>query len=267
MTIHKTAILAPDAKIDPSVEIGAYSTVGSGVSIGENSVIGAHCHIEGCVSIGRNNKVFPFVSIGCSPQDIKFSGERSFVRIGDGNVIREFVTVHSAEGIDNETVIGNGNFLMAYVHIAHNCVVANQVIMANCVTLAGHVFVGNKAVIGGLTGIHQFCHIGELSMIGGMSKIVKDVPPFMKVDGNPARIVGLNAIGLRRNDVPRDSIDRIRKLFRLFFRSGLSVSQALDELSQSDEACSDPFIKSFFDFVKSSKRGIYKRTREDNSEG
>ncbi len=265
MTIHPTAVVARGAVIHDQAEIAAYVTIGPNVTIGAGTVVGPHCHIEGHTTIGANNKFIAHVSIGCPPQDIKYKGEESFVEIGDGNMFREFVTVHKGEGAGTKTIIGNENLFMAYVHVAHNCVIGSKNILANCVTLAGHVKLGNRMVLGGLTGIHQFCQIGDYVMIGGMSKIVKDVPPFIKVDGNPARVVGLNAVGLKRNNVAKEGIDVIRLVYKVFFRSGLNVSQANEEMKKLPEA-QHPLAQQFLEFVAASKRGIYKRVRESITE-
>lgn len=264
-TIHPTAIVDQGARLEAGVEVGPYAVIGRDVTIGAGTRIGAHCHVEGRTTLGRNNHLFPFVSIGCAPQDIKYKGEPSAIEIGDGNTIREYVTIHRAEGEGHKTVIANENLFMAYVHIAHNCQVGSHNILANGVTLAGHVHIGNRMVLGGLTGIHQFCHLGDYVMIGGMSKIVKDVPPYIKVDGNPARVVGLNAIGLKRNNLPKEAIDAIRVVYRVFFRSGLNVTQAIEEMRRLPEAAS-PHVRQFLDFIAASKRGIYKRVRESITE-
>ncbi|NLI78324.1 MAG: acyl-ACP--UDP-N-acetylglucosamine O-acyltransferase [Candidatus Riflebacteria bacterium] len=263
MTIHPTAVIAPGAQVHPSAEVGPYVTVGPHVTVGQGCVIGAHSHLEGWTTIGPGNKLSPHVAIGCPPQDLKYDGQPSFVKIGSNNCFREFVTVHLGEGPGSETVIGEGNLFMAYCHIAHNCHVGNLNIFANCTTLAGHVHIGDRAVLGGFTGIHQFCHVGSYVMIGGLSKITKDVPPYVKIDGNPARIIGLNGVGLKRNGVSRETIDHIRALYRLFYRSQLNVKQALAELATRPEAA-DPFVQEFMTFVKSSKRGVYKRTRDSS---
>jgi UDP-N-acetylglucosamine acyltransferase len=261
MNIHPTAILAKGADVHPSVKVGPYSVIGANVTIGENTVVGPHCFIDGYTTIGSGNVLSPFVSLGCPPQDIKFAGEKTFLKIGDGNHFREFVTVHLAEGEGNSTVIGDKNLFMAYVHVAHNCHVGSNVIMANNATLAGHVHVGDRAVLGGFAGIHQFCQVGQMVMIGGMSKIVKDVPPFVKIDGNPARVIGLNDVGMRRNGVPRESHDCIRKVLKLFFRSKNNLSQAKEKLMEMAES-KDSFVLGFLTFVNGSKRGIYMRGRD-----
>lgn len=260
MNIHPTAIVANGAKLHPSVKVGPYSVIGPNVEIGEGTVISSHCNIEGYTTIGKNNTVFPSVSIGCPPQDLKYSGERSAVIIGDGNHFREFVTVHTAEGEGKTTKIGSNNMLMAYVHIAHNCSIGDNIIMANCASLAGHAHVGDRAVLGGFVGVHQFCHVGSLVMVGGLTKITKDVPPFIKIDGNPARVIGLNSIGLKRNGVPKESIDKLRTLYKLFFRSEMNVSQVMEHIKTRADL-SDEYIDRFSNFVASSTRGIYKRSR------
>lgn len=266
MSVHPTAIIAPGAKLHPSVKVGPFAVIGPDVEIGENTEIGASCHIYGHTTIGRDNFLHPSVVIGTPPQDLKFKGEKSFVKIGNGNHFREFVTIHLAEGEGNSTIVGDNNLLMAYVHIAHNCKVGNNIIMSNCATLAGHVEVGDRAVLGGFTGIHQFCKVGCMVMIGGMSKIVKDVPPFIKIDGNPARVVGLNSVGLKRNNVPRESIANIRELYKVFFRSEMNVSQVMEKWSELVKA-DDPHVAMFHEFVKKAKRGVYKRTRRGGAGG
>ncbi|MBF0543778.1 MAG: acyl-ACP--UDP-N-acetylglucosamine O-acyltransferase [Candidatus Riflebacteria bacterium] len=263
MAIHPTAVVDPKAQIHPSVEIGPFSIIGPNVSIGENTVIGPHCFFDGNTTVGKNNRFSPFVSIGCPPQDLKFSGEKTNVKIGNNNNFREYVTVHLAEGEGNSTIVEDDNLLMAYVHIAHNCRVGSFNVFANAATLGGHVHIGDRAVIGGFTGIHQFCHVGKMVMIGGKSKIVKDVPPFIKIDGNPARVIGLNSVGLRRNGVPRDQIEKLRTLFKLFFRSEYNVSQALEKFRQ-DGLDESSYVKDFLDFLSTSTRGVYKRIRVDS---
>ena len=241
MAIHATAIIAPGAELHPTVEVGPYAVIGPHVKIGARTTVGPHCNIEGHTSIGKGNKLYPWVSIGCPPQDLKFAGELSYVKIGDGNHFREFTTVHLAEGEGNATIVGDNNLFMNYVHIAHNCVVGSRTIMSNCSTLAGHVHVGDRAVLGGFTGVHQFCKVGGMVMIGGMTKVVKDVPPFITLDGNPARVIGLNIVGLKRNEVEKGSIEKIRNLFRVFFRSNHNVSQIMKNKDKLVDL-TDPFV-------------------------
>lgn len=260
MLVHPTAIISPGANLHPTVEVGPYAVIGPNVVIGENCKIGSSCNIGGHTTLGKDNVLAPFVVIGTPPQDLKFNGEISYIKIGNGNHFREFVTIHLAEGKDCVTTIGNENLLMAYVHIAHNCKVGNNVIMSNCTTLAGHVEVGDKAVLGGFTGIHQFCKIGCMVMVGGMSKIVKDVPPFIKIDGNPARVIGLNTVGLKRNEVYKESIANLRQMYKVFFRSNMNVSQVMNAWEESVNV-SDPYVTKFYNFIKKSNRGVYKKTR------
>lgn len=266
MSVHPTAVVSPEAKIHPTVEVGPYAVIGANVVIGENCKIGASCNITGHSTLGKDNVLAPFVVIGTPPQDLKFKGEKSYIKIGNGNHFREFVTVHLAEGEECSTIIGNENLFMAYVHIAHNCKVGDNNIMSNCSTLAGHVEVGDKAVLGGFTGIHQFCKVGCMVMIGGMSKIVKDVPPYIKIDGNPARVVGLNSVGLKRNGVSKESITNIRQMYKVFFRSNLNVSQVMETWNKSVDN-TDPYVEKFHTFIKNCTRGVYKKTRTSkNSE-
>ena len=262
MNIHPSAVVAETARLHPTVKVGPFAVIGSEVVIGENTNVGAHCFIDGNTEIGPNNILFPYVSIGCPPQDLKFKAEqKTFLKIGEGNHFREFVTVHLAEGEGCSTTIGDNNLLMAYVHIAHNCHVGSNVIMSNFATLAGHVEVGDRAVMGGFAGVHQFCKVGKMVMIGAKSKIVKDVPPYVLIDGNPARLIGLNSIGLKRNGVPREAIDKIRLAFKTLFRSGLNQTQAREKLLSMPIA-EDPYVKAFLDFAAKSKRGVYARGRE-----
>lgn len=264
MSVHPTAVVAKEAKIHPTVKIAPYAIIGPDVEIGENTEIGAHAIIAGHTTIGRDNVIHTSAVIGTPPQDLKFKGEKTFLKIGNGNHFREFVTVHLAEGEGTSTIIGDNNLFMAYVHIAHNCIVGSNNILSNCATLAGHVEIGNRAVLGGFTGIHQFCKIGDMVMIGGMSKIVKDVPPFIRIDGNPARVIGLNSVGLRRNMVSKESLNNIKQLYKVFFTSELNVSQVLakwDKLVNAD----DEFVTIFKNFIKNAKRGVYKRTRSSSA--
>lgn len=259
-SIHHTAIVASTAKLHPTVEVGPYAVIGPYVEIGENTVVGQCANISGWTTIGKNNVIHPQAVIGAPPQDLKYKGERSFVKIGDGNHFREFSTVHLAEGEDQITQIGDNNLFMAYTHIAHNCVVGSHNIMSNAATLAGHVHVGDRAVLGGFSAYHQFVHIGDMAMVGGMSKVTKDVPPFIKLDGNPAHVIGLNAVGLRRNSVSRESITNLKNLFKVFFRSDMNVSQIMGKWEEV-VAAEDPYVKMFHDFVKTATRGVYKRIR------
>src|SRR6476469_7756408 len=181
--IHPTAVIHPGAEVHPTVQVGAYAVIGDKVKVGPETTIGAHAILEGPTEIGAGNHIFPGAAIGLEPQDLKYNGAQSWVKIGDGNKIREYVTINRATGAGEVTVIGNNNLLMAYVHVAHNCAIADNVIIANAVALAGHVNIESRATIGGVLGIHQFVHIGRGAMVGGMSRIDRDVPPFTLVEG------------------------------------------------------------------------------------
>lgn len=232
--IHPTAVIHPRAELHPTVQVGPYAVVGEQVKVGENTVIGAHVVIDGRTEIGARNHIFPGAAIGLEPQDLKYDGSVSLVKIGDDNRIREYVTVNRATRADEVTLIGNGNLLMAYVHVAHNCVLEDHVIIANGVALAGHVQIESRAVIGGILGIHQFVHIGRLAMVGGMSRVDRDVPPYMLVEGNPSRVRALNQVGLRRSGLATEhqgsTFQSLKKAFRLLYRSGLTLNQALEQL-------------------------------------
>lgn len=232
--IHPTAVIHPGAEIHPTVKIGPYAVIGERVKVGSETTIGAHVVLEGPTEIGARNQIFPGAAIGLEPQDKKYDGGLSYVKIGDGNQIREYVTINRATGSGEVTLIGNNNLLMAYVHVAHNCVIEDSVVIANAVEMAGHVHIESRAVIGGVVGIHQFVHIGRLAMVGGMSRIDRDVPPYMLVEGNPVRVRSLNLVGLRRagiTEVDQGQVfQTLKKAFRTLYRSGLPLNQAIEQL-------------------------------------
>jgi UDP-N-acetylglucosamine acyltransferase len=230
--IHPTAVIHPGAELHPTVQVGPYAVIGERVKVGPETVLGAHVVLEGPTEIGARNQIFPGAAIGLEPQDLKYDGDLSQVKIGDGNRIREYVTINRATRAGEATLIGNGNLLMAYVHVAHNCVIEDSVVISNAVALAGHVHIQSQAVIGGVLGIHQFVHIGRLAMVGGMSRIDRDVPPYMLVEGNPARVRSLNLVGLRRAGMAGQGevFPTLKKAFRILYRSGLPLSQALEQL-------------------------------------
>jgi UDP-N-acetylglucosamine acyltransferase len=228
--IHPTAVIHPGAELHPTVQIGPYAVIGDNVKVGPGTTIGAHVVLEGPTEIGARNQIFPGAVIGSEPQDLKYDGAPTRVKIGDDNRIREYVTINRATGAGQETVVGNGNLLMAYVHVAHNCVLGDSVVIANGVALAGHVHIESRATIGGVLGIHQFVHIGRLAMVGGMSRIDRDVPPYMLVEGNPSRVRSLNLVGLKRTGMTAAEIGQLKKAFRTLYRSGHTPSQALEHL-------------------------------------
>ena len=209
--IHPTAVIHPNAQINPTVEVGPYAVIGDQVKIGAQTTIGPHVVIEGPTEIGKNNRIFPSAVIGLEPQDLKYKGVPSGLKIGDGNTIREFVTINRATEADELTEIGNNNLLMAYVHVAHNCVLEDHLVIANAVALAGHVHIESRAVIGGALGVHQFVHIGRNAMLGGMSRIDRDAPPFMMIEGNPSRVRSLNLLGLKRAGLTTEDIGYLKK--------------------------------------------------------
>jgi len=235
-SIHPTAVIHPGATLHPSVKVGPYTVIGEKVTVGPETEIGAHVVIDGHTEIGARNQIFPGAVIGIEPQDLKYDGSVSLVKIGDNNRIREYVTINRATRAGEATVVGDNNLLMAYVHVAHNCVIGNQVIIANAVALAGHVEIESNAVIGGVLGIHQFVHIGRFAMLGGMSRIDRDVPPYMVVEGNPCRVRGLNAVGLKRAGITEADGGRVyrelKEAFRTLYRSDASLQTAIAELSQ-----------------------------------
>ena len=255
MKIHPTAIIAPDAQLEEGVEIGPYSIIRADVKIGKNTIIGPHTIIDNYTHIGEGCNIFQFCSIGAPPQDLKFGGEKTRVVIGNFNTIREFVTINRATSADiGMTIIGDHNLLMAYVHIAHNCKLDNNIVMANAATLAGHVHIEDHAIIGGLTGIHQFCRIGSHCIIGGASAVSKDVPPYTVAQGNHAKLFGLNLIGLKRRDFSEKTINAIKNAYRIIFRSDLLLEAALKKAQDEVEDC--PEARHFIQFIKESKRGV-----------
>ncbi|HKI75129.1 MAG TPA: acyl-ACP--UDP-N-acetylglucosamine O-acyltransferase [Pseudomonadales bacterium] len=254
MGVHRTAIIEPGAVLGDGVEVGPYCTIGPEVVIGENTTIGARVTIQGKTRLGSSNRVFDGAIIGCQTQDKKFDGDGGPVIIGDGNHIREYVTVSAGSHIDETTIIGDNNLLMAYCHIGHGSHLQNRITLSNCVTLAGHVEIEDDATVGGLAAIHQFTRIGRLSMIGGCSKVVQDVPPFMLCDGHPARTVTINSVGLKRAKLTRCDVDLLRRAHRLIFRSGKVRSVAIAELAE--RANGEPLIADLLNFMAASTRGV-----------
>ena len=229
--IHPTAIIDPQAELDSTVEVAPYAVIGADVKIGANTTVGAHVVISGPTEIGCDNHIFPGAAIGLAPQDLKYKGARSLVKIGDRNTFREYVTINRATGEGEQTVIGNDNLLMAYVHVAHNCILGDHVVIANSVALAGHVEVESKAVIGGMLGVHQFVKIGTMAMLGGMSRIDRDVPPYMLVEGNPSNVRSLNLVAFKRNNFSTEELSLMKQAYKILYRSGLTISQALEKLA------------------------------------
>ena len=253
--IHPTAIVDPSAEIDSSVSIGAYSIVGANVKISSNTMIGPHVVISGPTIIGKNNRIFQFSSIGEIPQDKKYRGENSELIIGDGNTIREYVTINRGTEEDQGfTKIGDRNWVMAYVHIAHDCNVNNDITFANGATLAGHVTVGDFAILGGFTLVHQFCQIGEHSFCAMGTALNRDLPPYVMASGNYASTHGLNKEGLRRRGFSEDCIQALYKSYKLLIRSKQPKSEKMGEVKKLAEQY--PEVKRFMEFIEASKRGV-----------
>ena len=254
--VHPSAIIHPKAQIAPNCSIGPFCVIGEHVVLGEDCRLHSHVVIDGHTTLGRGNEVFPFASIGLKTQDLKWDGGITRTQIGDFNTIRESVTVNSATGDGEVTAVGSHNHILAYSHIAHNVTLGSHIIMSNVATLAGHVVVEDHAVIGGLAAVHQFCRIGRMSIIGGCSKVVQDVPPFMLADGNPAETRTVNKVGLERNGVSEEAQAALKQAYKILFREGLTISNALDRIET--ELPPLPEIRHLVEFARSSERGISK---------
>lgn len=257
--IHPTAIIHEGAILHPSVTVGAYSIIGPHVSIGAGTTVGPHCVIEGYTSIGAENHIFQFASLGAQPQDKKYAGEPTRLIIGDRNTIREFCTFNTGTTQDEGvTRIGNDNWIMAYVHIAHDCVVGNHTILANNATLAGHVQLGDWVILGGLTGVHQFVKIGAHAMAGFASRVAQDVPPFMMIEGNPLSVRGLNLEGLRRRGFSQERLKAIKQMHRLLYRQGLRLEEAVQAIGALSQGMpqAEQDISMMSAFLAASTRGI-----------
>ena len=255
-TIHPTAIVNPKARIGAGCSIGPYCVVGPEVVLGARCILHSHVVIDGNTVLGEGNEVYPFATIGLKTQDLKWKGGTTCTRLGDFNTIREHVTIHSATGDGECTTVGSRNNLLAGSHVAHNVVMGNNVIMSNVGTLAGHVIVEDYAVIGGLAAIHQFCRIGRMSIIGGCSKVNQDVPPFMMADGNPATTRTINKVGMMRNGVSEEAQAALKQAYRILFRSGLTISNALTKMEA--ELPQLPEVQHLIAFARASERGLGK---------
>jgi UDP-N-acetylglucosamine acyltransferase len=253
--IHPRALVDPRARLAEDVEVGPFAVIGAGVEIAAGTRIGAHTTIEGPTSIGADNRIYPYVSLGLAPQDKKYDGEATRLRIGDGNTIREFCTINRGTVQDRgETAIGSDNWIMAYVHIAHDCVIGDHTILANNVTMGGHVHIGDWVILGGFTKIHQFCRLGAHCFTQMDSGIAKDVPPYVMAAGMPARPRGINREGLKRRGFERDAIRAINEAYRLLYRSGLMLGAARGALSE--RARSQPALTPLIEFLGASERSI-----------
>lgn len=257
--IHATAVVETGADIDPSVTIGPFAVIGANVRIGADTSVGSHTVIEGYTTIGQGNRIGHFASIGGAPQDMKYAGEPTRLEIGDRNVIREFTTIHTGTAQDDGlTRIGDDNWIMAYVHIAHDCQVGNHTVFSSNAQIAGHVSVGDWAILGGMSGVHQFVRIGAHAFLGGASALVQDLPPFVIAAGEKAQPHGINSEGLRRRGFSAPEISALRSAYRTIYKNGLSLEEARTQLRGDLERLEEGqhHVGAFLDFIESAKRGI-----------
>jgi UDP-N-acetylglucosamine acyltransferase len=254
--IDSTAVVHVKAQIGAGCVIGPYCVIGENVTLGDNCQLHSHVVIGGHTTLGEGNEIFPFASIGLKTQDLKWKGGVTRTRIGARNTFREYVTIHSATGDGEVTTVGSHNHILAYSHIAHNVTLGDYIIMSNVATLAGHIVVEDRAVIGGLAAVHQFCRIGTMSIIGGCSKVVQDVPPYMMADGNPARARTINKVGLERNGVSEEAQTALKHAYKILFREGLTIPNALAKIESELPPLAE--LRRLAEFVRASERGISK---------
>jgi UDP-N-acetylglucosamine acyltransferase len=254
--IHPSAVIHPRARIGPGCRIGPYCVIGEHVTLGGGCQLHAHVVIDGHTRLGEANEIYPFACIGLRTQDLKWKGGVTRTMIGDANTIREYVTIHSATGDGEVTQVGSHNTILAYCHLAHNVILGDWVVMSNVATLAGHVIVEDHATIGGLAAVHQFCRIGRMALVGGCSKVVQDVVPFMLADGNPAETRTINKVGLERKGVSEEMQTVLRKAYKILFRQGLAIPNALARIEK--RLPPSPELRHLVQFVRESERGISK---------
>lgn len=258
-SVHPTALVDPAAELAADVRIGPYTVVGPNVRIDAGTEIGPHCVVEGCTTIGKRNRIFQFASVGAAPQDKKYGGEPTRLEIGDGNTIREFVTINTGTVQDvGVTRIGDDNWIMAYVHVAHDCAIGSHTILANAVNLGGHVHVGDWVFLGGLSGVHQFVRIGAHAMTGFQTRLSQDLPPFVTAAGNPAAATGINAEGLRRRGYSADRIASVKQVYRTIYRQGLGLAEAIAQLEAllAETPGSGEDVRLMLGFLAQAERGI-----------
>lgn len=253
MSIHPTAVVHEGAQLDPSVEVGPYAIIGEFVKIGAGTVVQSHAFIDGHTTIGKNCKIFPFACVGMPTQDLKYNGGTTYAEIGDGTTLREFSTVHLGTRDGEVTKVGQNCLIMAYCHIAHGCVVGNGVIMSNLAQLAGEAIVEDMAIIAGMTGVHQFTRIGTMAMVSS-GRISQDIPPYMLVADEPAKVCGPNSVGLERRGVSLETRSAIKKAYKILYRDGLNRKQAIERIKA--ELPDLPEIRHLVEFIESSKRGV-----------
>jgi UDP-N-acetylglucosamine acyltransferase len=254
--IHPTAVIHQKAQIGAGCVIGPYCVIGENVTLGDHCQLHSHVVLDGHTTMGESNEIFPFASIGLKTQDLKWKGGVTRTRIGSHNTFREYVTIHSATSDGEVTTVGSHNHILAYCHIAHNVALGDHIIMSNVATLAGHITVEDRAVIGGLAAVHQFCRIGTMSIIGGCSKVVQDVPPYMLADGNPATTRTINKVGLERNGVSEEAQAALKQAYKILFREGLTIPNALSRIETDLPPLAE--LRRLVDFARASERGISK---------
>ena len=255
LKIHPTAIVDLGAQLGADVEIGPFAYIGGTVQLGDGTRIHHHASVEGRTVMGKNCEVFPYANIGAKTQDLKFKGGNPGTRIGDRNVFREYVSVHAATNDGDFTILGDDNSILAYSHIAHDCILGSHIVMSNAISVAGHVTIEDHVTIGGVAGIHQFCRIGAYAMVSAYAKVVQDVAPFFIADGQPAVIRSLNKVGLERKGFTAEQLDRVKQVYRILFRDGLNRTQALEKLQQHAQVGSDE-IQRVLVFAAKSERGL-----------
>lgn len=257
--IHSTAIISDNAEIGKNVKIGPYSVIGDDVYIGDNTEIMSHVTVNEYVKMGKNNKIYSHADIGQVPQDLGFNNERSWVDIGNNNIIREYSTIHRSSKKDKKTIIGDNNFLMAYSHVAHDCILGNDIKLVNYAGISGHVEIEDKAFISGGVLVHQFVKIGKMTMIGGGSKLTQDVLPFTLVDGNPAKVFGLNIVGIRRNNISKNTRKKIKKVLKIALEYK-NKNKILNNINDTDLENNEA-VKHFLNFIRKSERGLLVRKK------
>ena len=263
--IHPTAIVDPSAEIAEGADIGPFCIIHPNVTIASGNKLHSSVVIGEWTEIGENNEIFPGAVIGVAPQDLRYSGERAFTRIGHRNVIREYVTIHRASDAEGVTCIGDDNLLMAYTHVAHNCRLGNQIVIANSVGIAGHVEIEDQAVLGGMCGLHQFVRVGKLAMLGGMAQIRQDIPPYAMVDGQPARVFGMNIRGMQRRGIDKESRQALKACYRLILQSGLNLTQAISSIKANVDKTDE--VHHLIKFLENpSKMGVCIREPEHRRE-
>ncbi len=257
-SIHSTAIIHAKAQIGENCFVGPYCIIGEHVVLGDDCKLHAHVVIDGHTRLGARNEIFPFACIGLKTQDLKWRGGVTHLQVGDDNTFREYVTINTSTSDGGVTRVGSHNHILAYAHIAHDCTVGDHIVMSNVATLAGHILVEDFAIVGGLAAVHQFCRIGKMSIIGGCSKVVQDVPPYMLVDGNPAETRTINKVGLERNGVTLETENALKQAYRMLFRDGLTVGTALAKIES--ELPASPEMAHLIHFARTSERGLCKKS-------